>query len=67
MVKYIGKEVRVSKGFTVRGLASAAQVAQSTISKWENGSSIPDLNVLAIVADTLDCNPWDLVEFIKEK
>ena len=46
MVKYIGKKIRTEKRITVRGLAKMADVAPSTISKWENGSAVPDLPVL---------------------
>lgn len=35
MVEYIGKKIRTEKKITVRGLAELAQVAPSTISKWE--------------------------------
>lgn len=64
MVKYIGKEIRNEKGITVRGLAQLAEIAPSTISKWENGSTIPDLVVLDLVAKAMNVNPFDLVEFI---
>lgn len=37
MVEYIGNKIRTEKRITVRGLAKAAEVAPSTISKWENG------------------------------
>lgn len=64
MVKYIGKEIRNEKVITVRGLAQLAEIAPSTISKWENGSTIPDLVVLDLVAKAMNVNPFDLVEFI---
>ena len=61
MIKYIGKKVRNEKGFTVRGLAAEAGIAPSTISKWENGSALPDFDILDRVAVTLDVSPWDLI------
>lgn len=64
MVKYIGKKVRNEKRITVRKLAELAQVAPSTISKWENGSAVPDLAVLDLVAKAMEVNPFDLVEFV---
>lgn len=64
MVKYIGKKIRAEKRITVRGLAESAQVAPSTISKWENGSAIPDLAVLDLVAKAMEVQPFDLVEFV---
>lgn len=63
MIKYIGKKVRNEKGFTVRGLAAEAGIAPSTISKWENGSAIPDFETLDLVAVAMDVNPWDLIMF----
>lgn len=64
MVKYIGKKVRNEKRITVRKLAELAQVAPSTISKWENGSAVPDLAVLDLVAKAMEVNPFDLVKFV---
>lgn len=64
MVKYIGKKIRTEKKITVRRLAESAQVAPSTISKWENGSAIPDLTVLDLVAKAMGVQPFDLVEFV---
>ena len=64
MVKYIGKKIRTEKRITVRGLAESAQVAPSTISKWENGSAVPDLAVLDLVAKAMKVQPFDLVKFV---
>lgn len=64
MVKYIGKKIRTEKRITVRGLAELAQVAPSTISKWENGSAVPDLAVLDLVAKAMKVQPFDLVKFV---
>ena len=64
MVEYIGKKIRTEKRITVRGLAESAQVAPSTISKWENGSAVPDLAVLDLVAKAMNVNPFDLVKFV---
>lgn len=64
MVKYIGKKIRTEKRITVRGLAESAQVSPSTISKWENGSAVPDLAVLDLVANAMEVQPFDLVKFV---
>lgn len=64
MVKYIGKAVREYKGLSVRGLAKAADISSGTISKWENGKAIPDLEVLDLVAKVMKVNPFELVEFV---
>jgi transcriptional regulator with XRE-family HTH domain len=64
MVEYIGNKIRTEKRITVRGLAKAAEVAPSTISKWENGSAVPDLTVLDLVAKAMKVQPFDLVKFV---
>ena len=64
MVEYIGKKIRTEKKITVRGLAELAQIAPSTISKWENGSAVPDLAVLDLVAKAMKVQPFDLVKFV---
>lgn len=64
MVEYIGKRIRTEKRITVRGLAESAQVAPSTISKWENGSAVPNLAVLDLVAKAMKVQPFDLVKFV---
>ena len=67
MVTYIGKQVRINKGFTIKGLAAASNVAPSSISKWENGSFIPDLTTLERVAVALKVEPFKLVTFSMEE
>ena len=64
MVEYIGKKIRTEKRITVRGLAKMAGIAPSTISKWENGSAVPDLAVLDLVAKAMKVHPFDLVKFV---
>ena len=63
MIKYIGKRVREEKGFTVRGLAEKSGLATSTISKWENGSHLPDLEALDKAAVALGVKPWNLIAY----
>ena len=63
MIKYIGKQTRIDKGFTVRGLAAKAGIAPSTITKWENGSALPDLETLDLVAVAMRVKPWKLILF----
>ena len=41
-----------------------ADIAPSTISKWESGSAVRDLVVLDLVAKAMKVNPFDLVEFV---
>ena len=63
MITYIGKQVRIEKGFTMRGLAEKAGLALSTISNWENGKHLPDLEALDLVSIALGVKPWQLIEF----
>lgn len=63
MVQYIGRKIREEKHESVRSLAKKSTIAPSTISKWENGRSIPDLSALDIVAKALEVSPWQLVVF----
>lgn len=67
LIKYTGKAVRIKKGETIRGLAKKAGIAPSTITKWENGSAMPDLIVLDKVAEALDASPWDLILYTNSK
>ena len=50
----IGKllqEVRKEKGFTQEQLAERMGVARRTVSRWETGSNMPDLDVLIELSD----------------
>lgn len=64
MFEYIGKKIRTEKKITVRRLAKMADIAPSTISKWENGSAVLDLAVLDLVARAMKVQPFDLVKFV---
>ena len=44
-------KLRTQKGITQEEIASALAVSNKTISKWENGSSAPDLSMLIQLAD----------------
>lgn len=43
--------LRAQKGITQEEIASALEVSNKTISKWENGTSDPDLSMLIKLAD----------------
>lgn len=62
-IKYVGRKVRLAKGYTVRGLAEATGIAPSSITKWENGHNLPDLTCVGILAQVLEVSPWDLLEY----
>ena len=43
-------ELRTAKGITQEEVAKALEVSNKTISKWENGTSSPELSMLAALA-----------------
>ena len=48
------KRLRKSKGLSQEELAIKLNVVRQTISKWENGLSVPDSSMLISLADELD-------------
>ena len=48
------KILRKSKGLSQEGLALKLNVVSQTVSKWENGLSVPDSGMLILLADELD-------------
>ena len=48
------KNLRTSKGLSQEELAIRLNVVRQTISKWENGISVSDSNMLIRLADELD-------------
>ncbi len=48
------KRIRKSKGLSQEELAIKLNVVRQTVSKWENGLSVPDSDMLIILADELD-------------
>ena len=48
------KNLRRSKGLSQEELAIKLNVVRQTISKWENGLSVPDSDMLITLADELD-------------
>ncbi len=48
------KRVRKSKGLSQEELAIKLNVVRQTVSKWENGLSVPDSDMLITLADELD-------------
>ena len=45
---------RKSKGYTQDDLAEAMGVSRQSVSKWENGESVPDINKIIKLAEYLD-------------
>ena len=48
------KRIRKSKGLSQEELAVKLNVVRQTVSKWENGLSVPDSDMLITLADELD-------------
>ena len=48
------KTMRKAKGYTQEELAIKLNVVRQTVSKWEEGLSVPDADVLSKIADILD-------------
>ena len=48
------KRIRMSKGLSQEELAIKLNVVRQTVSKWENGLSVPDSDMLITLADELD-------------
>ena len=55
------KRIRKSKGLSQEELAIKLNVVRQTVSKWENGMSVPDSSMLIILADELDTTVSELL------
>lgn len=56
------QELRKEKGLTQEQLAENLYVARRTVSRWETGSNMPDLDVLVQLADLYDVNLRELLD-----
>lgn len=45
------KELRKEKGYTQQEVADKLYVSPKSVSRWENGDGIPDINIVTLVAD----------------
>ena len=54
------KRIRKSKGLSQEELAIKLNVVRQTVSKWENGLSVPDSSMLIILANELDTTVSEL-------
>ncbi len=62
--KYVGRFIqtlRKEKGLTQRELADRICVSDKTISKWENGNSMPDTSMLMDLCNELDVSVNELL------
>lgn len=48
------KAIRKAKGLSQEELAIKLNVVRQTVSKWENGLSVPDSDMLLAISETLD-------------
>ena len=55
------KRIRKSKGLSQEELAIKLNVVRQTVSKWENGLSVPDSGMLIILANELDTTVSELL------
>ena len=55
------KRIRKSKGLSQEELAIKLNVVRQTVSKWENGLSVPDSSMLITLADELDTTVSELL------
>ena len=55
------KAFRKSKGLTQEELAARLNIARQTVSKWENGLSVPDADALIRVAEILEVSVSELL------
>ncbi len=60
------KERRKEKGLTQVKLAEKLRVSNRTISKWENGNSLPDYSMINDICKILDLSPNELLQGKKE-
>lgn len=62
------KTLRKQKGLSQEGLAIKLNVVRQTVSKWESGLSVPDSELLVLLANELDVSVSTLLgENIEEK
>ncbi len=55
------KTMRKEKGFSQEQLATRINVVRQTVSKWEQGISVPDAELLIKLAEVLDVEVSDLL------
>ncbi len=56
------KELRKEKGITQEKLAEVFNVSSRTVSRWENGVNMPDLGLLAEIADYYDVDIREIID-----
>lgn len=54
-------KIRKERGLTQEALAIKLNVVRQTVSKWENGTAVPDADMLCKIADALETSVADLL------
>ena len=57
------REIRLSKGLTQGQLADRASLKRSAIGNYENGVREPKMSVLRKIADALQVDVYEIIEF----
>lgn len=56
------KELRKQKGLTQEQFAEIVNVSNRTISRWENGNNLPDLDILIEISDYYEIDLRELLD-----
>lgn len=56
------KKQRIKKGLTQQDLAELLYVSDKTISSYECGRTVPDINTLFKISNILDTNLYNLID-----
>ena len=54
--------LRSLKGMTQKELAAKINVSDKAVSKWERGDGCPDVGILPLLAENLDCDVDSLIK-----
>lgn len=60
------KQLRLQKGITQDALAQTLNISYQTVSKWENGVSMPDIQLLPLIAVYFGCSIDDLFDLSEQ-
>lgn len=56
------KRIRLEKGLTQQEVADQLFVTRQAVSRWENGSTLPDINTIEKLSKIYDCTINDIVD-----
>ena len=56
------RELRKEKGLTQAQLAEQLRMSDRTVSRWETGTTLPDLSVLVELADFYDVDIREIID-----